>query len=148
MPHYAEIDSINTVVRVLVVPDNDHTHGRAQEYLANDLGLGGTWIQTSYNTRGGIHYTQIPAFDDKGNMKGFMLSADGTNGLRKNYAGVGYSYDPDKDAFIPPKPYPSWILNEFSCLWQPPIAYPKDSKFYAWDESTTGWIAMSGMPVQ
>ena len=77
-----------------------------------------------------------------------MLSADGTNGLRKNYAGIGYTYDSTRDAFMPPKPYSSWILDEFSCLWRPPLAYPIDGKSYAWNESTTSWVAITGMPVQ
>jgi hypothetical protein len=81
-------------------------------------------------------------------MKGFMLSADGTNGLRKNYAGIGYTYDSTRDAFIPPKLYPSWILDEFSCLWQPPSAYPTDGKSYAWNETTTNWVPITGMPVK
>jgi hypothetical protein len=81
----------------------------------------GTWIQTSYNTYGGVHKLGgIP--------------------LRKNYAGIGYSYDSEKDAFIPPKPYESWILNEETCLWHPPIEKPENDKLYKWDEATTNWI--------
>jgi hypothetical protein len=80
----------------------------------------GEWIQTSYNTRGGVH-------------------ANGGTPLRKNYAGVGYSYDRTRDAFIPPKPYASWTLNETSCLWDAPVAMPTDGKRYEWDEATTSW---------
>lgn len=96
MAHFAEVDSDNVVVRVLVV-SNDQEH-RGQEFLANDLGLGGTWIQTSYNTIGGQHN-------------------NGGIPLRKNYAGIGYTYDPDRDAFIPPKPGNDWKLNEETCQW-------------------------------
>jgi hypothetical protein len=81
----------------------------------------GTWIQTSYNTYGGVHKL-------------------GGTPLRKNYAGIGYTYDAQKDAFIPPKPYNSWTLNETSCLWEPPTPYPNDNKNYKWDEPTTSWV--------
>jgi hypothetical protein len=81
----------------------------------------GEWIQTSYNTRGGVHQ-------------------QGGTPLRKNYAGIGYTYDSEKDAFIPPKPYDSWSLNEESCLWEAPVAYPTDGKIYRWDEPTTSWV--------
>lgn len=80
----------------------------------------GEWIQTSYNTHGGQHPEGLP--------------------LRKNYAGIGYSYDYVRDAFIPPKPYASWLLNEETCLWDAPIAYPTDGKIYRWDENTQQWV--------
>jgi len=80
----------------------------------------GEWIQTSYNTRGGQHPEGRP--------------------LRKNYAGIGFTYDRTRDAFIPPKPYPSWVLNEDTCLWESPIAYPNDGKKYIWNEVTTSWV--------
>ena len=80
----------------------------------------GEWIQTSYNTHGGQH-------------------RNGGTPLRKNYAGIGYSYDRTKDAFIPPKPYPSWVLNEDTCLWGAPTPMPTDDKTYIWDETTTSW---------
>jgi hypothetical protein len=80
----------------------------------------GEWIQTSYNTYGGQH-------------------RNGGTPLRKNYAGIGYSYDRTKDAFIPPKPYPSWVLNDDTCLWDAPTPMPTDNKFYEWDETTTSW---------
>ena len=81
----------------------------------------GTWIQTSYNTQGGVHLL-------------------GGTPLRKNYAGIGYSYDPVRDAFIPPQPYPSWSLNEDSCLWDAPAPMPNDGKMYSWDEATQAWV--------
>lgn len=80
----------------------------------------GEWIQTSYNTHGGVH-------------------TQGGTPLRKNYAGIGFTYDREKDAFIPPQPYPSWILDEETCLWNPPVAHPNDGKVYKWDEATTSW---------
>jgi len=87
----------------------------------------GEWIQTSYNTRGGVHYNPETG------------EPDGGVALRKNYAGVGFTYDRDKDAFIPPQPYPSWTLNEESCLWSAPVAYPEDGQLYTWNEETTSW---------
>lgn len=80
----------------------------------------GEWIQTSYNTRGGQH-------------------SNGGTPLRKNYAGIGYSYDRTKDAFIPPKPFASWVLNDTTCLWDAPTPMPTDDKVYEWDETTTSW---------
>jgi hypothetical protein len=122
MAHFAEIDESNTVVRVLVVPDAQE--GRGQEYLADDLGLGGTWKKTSYNTQGGVH-------------------ALGGTPYRKNYAGIGYTFDAAKDAFIAPKPYASWVLDEATCTWQAPVAMPNDDKIYRWDEETTNWIEVA-----
>lgn len=84
----------------------------------------GQWIQTSYNTHGGVHIL-------------------GGTPLRKNYAGVGYTYDAIRDAFIPPQPYASWLLNEDTCLWNAPVAYPTDGKNYGWNELTTQWIELA-----
>lgn len=81
----------------------------------------GTWIQTSYNTIGGVHRL-------------------GGTPLRKNFAGIGFTYRADLDAFIPPQNYPSWVLNEETCLWEPPVSYPADGKRYSWDEATLSWI--------
>jgi len=106
MAHFAEIDNDNKVLRVLVI-DNEHERN-GQQYLADDLGFGGTWIQTSYNTHGGVH--------DLGGIP-----------LRKNYAGIGYTYDESRDAFIAPQNFPSWILDEDSCTWNPPVEYPSDA---------------------
>lgn len=89
-----------------------------------DSGLFGTgWVQTSYNTHGGHHPEGRP--------------------LRKNYAGVGYRYDFSRDAFIPPKPFPSWALNEDTCLWVAPVAMPSDGKSYRWNEDTTSWVEVT-----
>lgn len=118
MAYFARIEQ-GTVIEVLSVPD-DQEH-RGQEFLADDLDLGGAWVQTSYNTRGGVHiYGGTP--------------------LRKNYAGIGYTYDEQRDAFIPPKPFTSWVLNEESCTWEPPVPYPADGQMYRWDESAVNWI--------
>ena len=118
MAHFAEIDENGVVLRVLVVDNAQENDG--QNFLANTLGLGGTWVKTSYNTVGGVH------------------SSGGTP-LRKNYAGIGYTYDSVRDAFIPPKPYASWTLNETSCLWEAPVAMPTDGERYTWNEETTSW---------
>jgi hypothetical protein len=118
MAHFAEIDENGVVLRVLVVDNAQENDG--QNFLANTLGLGGTWVKTSYNTSGGVH------------------SSGGTP-LRKNYAGIGYTYDSVRDAFIPPKPYASWTLNETSCLWEAPVAMPTDGARYTWNEETTSW---------
>ncbi len=86
-----------------------------------DSGLfGDGWVQTSYNTRGGEHPEGTP--------------------LRKNFAGIGYAYDVERDAFIPPQNYPSWLLNEDTCLWEPPVPHPNDGKVYRWDEDTLAWV--------
>jgi hypothetical protein len=89
----------------------------------------GNWIQTSYNTRGGIHY----------NPETNEPSADQSKALRKNYASVGYTYDQERDAFISPKPYESWTLNEETCQWNSPIPYPTDGQYYVWNEENQQW---------
>lgn len=119
MAYFAEIDEDNIVIRVLSV--NDDYEDRGEDFLANDLGLGGRWVQTSYNTHGGVH-----------NGGGIPL--------RKNYAGVGFTYDEERDAFIPPQPFPSWLLNEDSCLWECPVPYPSDGNKYMWDEESGSWV--------
>ena len=119
MAHFAEIDENNIVTRVLVV--NNDQEDRGQEFLATDLGLGGTWIKTSYNTIAGVH-------------------SNGGTPLRKNYAGIGYTYDSVRDAFYAPKPFASWTLNEDTCTWNPPTPMPvEEGKFYTWNEETTSW---------
>ena len=100
----------------------------------------GEWIKTSYNMRGGVYYdpaTGEPHADQAG-----MIAAD-EGRQRKNYAGIGYTYDRTRNAFIPPKPFASWTLNEDSCLWEPPVAYPTDGKVYRWDEETTNWVEVT-----
>ena len=100
----------------------------------------GEWIKTSYNMRGGVYYdpaTGEPHADQAG-----MIAAD-EGRQRKNYAGIGYTYDRTRNAFIPPKPFASWTLNEDSCLWEPPVALPTDGKVYRWDEETTNWVEVT-----
>ena len=123
MAHYAKVTN-GIVTRVIVAePEFFDT------YIDTSPG---EWIQTSYNTRGGVHYD---ASTDE-------PSADQTKALRKNFAGVNFTYDSDRDAFIPPKPYPSWILNETTCWWSAPIAYPTDGERYTWNEETQSWDAV------
>ena len=121
MAHYAELDSNNVVKQVIVVSNADTSTAQGEEKESIGIAfcerlLGGTWVKTSYN----------------GN-------------IRKNYAGIGYTYDKDRDAFIPPKPYASWVLDESTCLWNSPVAYPTDvgtpeaPKFYQWNEPTQTW---------
>jgi hypothetical protein len=109
MAHFAQIE--NGIVTQVIVADQD----------VIDSGAFGTgWIQTSYNTYGGQHQL-------------------GGTPFRKNYAGLGYTYDVQRDAFIPSQPFQSWTLNEDSCLWQPPTLMPTDGKMYDWDEATLSW---------
>lgn len=92
----------------------------------------GEWIQTSYNTIGGTHY--VPNSNEP----------DGGVALRKNYAGIGFTYDKDREAFIPPQPYASWTLNESSCLWEAPVPMPADNNAYEWNEETQSWELIDG----
>lgn len=120
MAHFAKVlDGIVTQV-IVAEPDFFNTFVDSTP---------GEWIQTSYNTRGGAHY--------KPNSQ--ELSLNQSNAIRKNYAGIGYTYDRERDAFIPPKPFSSWQLDENTCLWKPPIPYPTDDKIYFWNESITNW---------
>lgn len=115
MAHFAQIDENNIVTQVLVI-----------EQDVVDTGLFGdpsSFVQTSYNTHGGVHTL-------------------GGTPLRKNYAGIGYTYDSVRDAFIPPKPFNSWILDEATCLWNSPTSMPTDGKRYEWDEDTTSWVEL------
>ena len=120
MAHYAKV--VNEVVTKVIVAE--------AEFFNNFVDSSpGDWIQTSYNTRGGIHYDPNTG----------QPSADQSKALRKNYAASGYTYDQSRDAFIPPKPFLSWILNETSCLWEAPVAMPTDGKMYNWDEDSGSW---------
>jgi len=113
MSHFAKV--LDGVVTQVIVAEPDFF----QTFVDSSPG---EWLQTSYNTRGGQHPEGRP--------------------LRKNYAGLGYTYDRARDAFIPPQPYASWTLNEDTCLWDAPVAYPADGKAYRWDEDTTNWDEM------
>lgn len=104
----------------------DEDEDKEAELLAR---TGDVYKRTSYNTRGGVHY----------NPETGEPSADQSKSFRKNYAGLGYTYDAGRDAFIPQRPYPSWVLDEFSCLWNAPIPYPTDDKRYSWNEENLSW---------
>ena len=115
MAHFAELDSNNVVLRVIVVGNKDtaDANGVEKEHIGAafcERLFGGTWKQTSYN----------------GNK-------------RKNYAGIGYTYDAGRDAFISPKPFNSWVLVESTCRWEAPVPMPTDGKRYSWDEATVSW---------
>jgi hypothetical protein len=129
MAHFARLDSNNIVTFVTVGRQEDD----GQEAVLSSR-TGDVYKQTSYNTRGGVHYTDgVP-------------SEDQTKAFRKNYAGLGYTYDAGRDAFIPQKPFASWVLNEETCLWDAPVAMPEDAgtgeppKRYTWDEDTISWV--------
>lgn len=118
MAHFAQLDENNVILQVIVVNNSECLDGNGIESEAVGVAfcqslLGGNWKQTSYN---------------------------GT--IRKNYAGIGFTYDLTRDAFIPPQPFASWTLNETTCLWDSPIPYPTDGKNYQWDEPTTSWVEM------
>jgi hypothetical protein len=114
MAHFAKVNN-GIVVQVIVAEP---------EFFQTFVDTSpGTWIQTSYNTYGGQHPEGRP--------------------LRKNFAGIGYTYDSQRDAFIPPQPYPSWTLVEETCNWTAPVLYPADGKQYGWDETTTNWIEVT-----
>lgn len=120
MAHFAKLDENNIVTEVVVVSNSDTSDAEGQEKESIGVAFcehlfGGRWKQTSYN----------------GNF-------------RKHYAGIGYYYDPVLDAFIPPKPYPSWVLNTDTCDWQAPVPYPQDGKHYIWDEATLSWVEVPG----
>lgn len=123
MAHFAKLNEDNIVLEVHVVNNNELLDENGHESEAKGIAFltlwsGGyiNWKQTSYNAR-----------------------------IRKNYAGIGYTYDASRDAFISPKPYPSWVLVEANCQWQAPIVYPSDDKFYTWDETTTSWIEVTNV---
>jgi hypothetical protein len=129
MAHFAKLGSENTVEKVIVVHNNEllvdgvESEQPGVDFLNNLYKTSDVWKQTSYNTQGGVHKL-------------------GGTPFRKNYAGIGYTYDEDRDAFIPPKPYPSWILNEDTCLWEAPVAFPDDGKNYDWNEETAKWVVI------
>lgn len=119
MAHFAEIDANNIVLRVVSVANEELLDENGQESEAKGINFcqsmfGGNWVQTSYNGR-----------------------------FRKNYAGVGFVYDAQRDAFIPPKPYASWVINENKCIWKAPIPHPQDGKSYFWDEASLSWSLLT-----
>jgi hypothetical protein len=119
MAHWSELDENNLVTRVTVGNNEDSDEG--YQWLLDNLG--GRWIKTSYNTRGGIHTL-------------------GGTPLRMNFGDVGYTYDEELDAFIPPKEYESWVLNEETCLWEAPVPCPEDGNYF-WSENELNWILVS-----
>ena len=124
MAHFAKLGVGNIVTAVHVVHNDIATTEQAGiDFLNNLYKTNDVWKQTSYNTKGGVHKL-------------------GETPLRKNYAGTGYTYDETRDAFISPQSYPSWTLNEDTCLWEAPVAYPDDDKNYYWNGETTSWIAI------
>jgi hypothetical protein len=124
MGHYAKV--VDGKVTDVIVAESDFF----ETFVDSSPG---EWIQTSCNTRGGIHYRP----------NSWEPSDNQSKALRKNYAGVGYTYDRGRDAFIPPQKYPSWTLNEDTCLWEPPIPYPDDEQSYLWNEADGLWEQVS-----
>ena len=120
MGHFAKVS--NGIVTRVIVAEQDFFNNFVDDSP-------GQWIQTSYNTRGGVHYQ--PNTNEP--------SEDQSKALRKNYAGIGYTYDSTRDAFIPAQPFNSWTLNEDSCLWDSPVPYPEDGKLYKWNEELVNW---------
>ena len=118
MSHFAKVE--DGIVTQVIVAEQDYIDTKD-----------GEWVQTSYNTSGGKHYAPNSHEEDSGTP------------LRKNYAGIGYVYDSVRDAFYAPQPYPSWTLNDDTCLWEPPVARPDDDKSYNWDEDTTAWVEIT-----
>jgi len=121
MAHFAKV--VNGLVTQVIVAEQEFF----ETFVDNSPG---EWIQTSYNTRGGVHRDPI------------TNNPDGGIPLRKNFAGLGYTYDRERDAFIPPKQHASWILNEETCTWEAPKSLPKDGKDYIWDENITDWVVV------
>ena len=122
MAHFAKINESNIVTQVVVVNDSDGNNDTdGQNFLNNLFKTTHTWKKTSYNTYGNTHRL-------------------GGTPYRKNFASVGFTYDSSRDAFIEPKPYNSWTLDETTCLWEPPVTYPSDGKSYDWDEDNRQWV--------
>lgn len=130
MSHFAKLDENNVVIFVTVGRQEDD--GKEAELTER---TGDVYKQTSYNTRGGVHYDPQTG----------QPSADQSKSFRKNFAGLGWTYDEERDAFIPPQPFPSWFLNEETCLWEPPIPYPGTSNNFFWDEEAGNWIEVSAV---
>ena len=129
MAHYALLNNQKEVLGVIVGTDEDNLINGLTSENAYSTIYNCIVKRTSYNTIGGIHLNPITN----------QQSEDQSKAFRKNYAGIGYTYDEERDAFIPPKPFPSWVLDEFSCLWKPPIPYPNDVDSYIWNEQTQSW---------
>jgi hypothetical protein len=124
MAHYAFLDEHNIVTEVIVGKDESNFDWETKYGMFR----GQACKRTSYNTRGGVHYTDGQPSEDQ------------SKAFRKNYAGIGFTYDPQRDAFIPIKPFNSWILNEQSCLWEAPVPHPDDDGLYEWNEDSLSWV--------
>jgi hypothetical protein len=140
MAYFAKLNSNNEVVDVLSVHNNElkDFNGIEQEqlgidFLKNLFKTNDVWKKTSFNTYGGVYYNTDPITGIR------VLNEDQSKAFRKNHAGIGYTYDENKDAFIPPKPFNSWVLNETTCLWEAPIPYPTDGQYYSWNEENQNW---------
>ena len=122
MAHFAKLDENNIVITVLVISDSDApTEAEGEAFCKNLFKVTNTFKQTSYNTQEGVHLL-------------------GGTPFRKNFAGIGYEYDSSRDAFIPPKPFASWVLDESTCVWEAPVARPNDGKYYDWNEENRQWV--------
>lgn len=131
MAHYAKV--LDGIVQQVIVAEPEFFNTFVDSSP-------GEWLKTSYNVKGGIYYdpdTRLPVENQAD-----AISKD-IGRQRKNYASVGYTYDSLKNAFIPPQPFPSWLLNEETCLWDPPTPYPDDGEDYYWDEESTSWQIVS-----
>ena len=127
MAHYATLDAEKIVTKVIVGRDQNDLADGVDSWETYYAPEGFTVKRTSYNTYGGIHYTDGEPSEDQ------------SKAFRFNYAGIGFTYDSDRDAFIPPTPYPSWVLDEDTCLWVAPIAYPAEG-MHTWDEQAGDWV--------
>jgi len=139
MAYFAKLNLNNIVEQVIsinnsIITDNNKIEQEQlgvdfinQLYKTNDI-----WKKTSYNTRGGKYFNSDNTLGDQ------------SKAFRKNYAGIGYNYDSQRDAFISPKPFNSWILNESTCLWESPVAKPDDNNIYTWNEEILNWELING----
>jgi hypothetical protein len=139
MAHFVKLGIGNKVLKVEVVSNDVATTEQAGiDFLNNLYGTTDIWKQTSYNTHGGKYYILSDEVDDYG-VPIKIEATDQSKSFRKNYAGIGFKYDQTRDAFIPPKPFDSWTLNETTCLWEAPIPYPTDDQKYDWNEKKQTW---------
>lgn len=129
MAHYAYVDDNNIVTQVIVGKNEDEPLPEGVASWEEYYGA----IRCSYNTRGGVHWMI--------NEAGEAVDS-GKPQFRKNYPGIGWTWDAGRDAFIPPTPYASWVLNEDTCIWEAPTPMPEDGQLYAWDEDTTSWVVV------
>jgi hypothetical protein len=138
MAYFVKINSNNVVEKVIAVNNNElldngiESEIKGIEYCKSLFGQDTNWLKTSYNTFEGKHYVND-------HINGVILSQDQSKSFRKNYAGLGYTYDQQRDAFIPPKPFNSWILNEDTCRWVAPVSMPDKINSYLWNEETQSW---------